>query len=230
QTLTSGTDGGSGNRALGEVHDRVRDEKRRADILLVTRAVQGVIDRLAALNGMEPGRFVMEDGHGLNLDRAERDTLLVRAGMLRFTRSYLEEKYGLESDDFEELSPADAASIADVGAGVAGRSGEAQTAAQVVTLEGKRPDSLKPDRRRFTASQQAIENEIERTIGGLASPIEAKAIASAIRAASGPEDLMERLAVALSGADDAAFRRLTERAMFAAEIMGYAAAGREAVR
>ncbi|MCX8017896.1 MAG: hypothetical protein N2690_08380, partial [Rhodocyclaceae bacterium] len=41
--------------------------------------------------------------------------------------------------------------------------------------------------------------------------------------------LMERLAVVLVDADDRQFRQLFERAMFAAEIMGYAAAGREAI-
>lgn len=231
QTLTSGTDGGSGNRALGEVHERVRDEKRRADIRLVTKALQQVADLLADVNGLPRGRVVLEDPHGLERERAERDEILVKAGMLRFTRSYLEEKYGLEPDDFEELPAAEAAAIADVGAGGIGRAGQtAETAASLVTLAEKRPDSTKPDRRRFTAAQQAIEDEIERTLPRLAGgPIAPGAIASAIRAAKDPEDLMERLAVVLSDADDRAFRQTLERAMFAAEIMGYAAARREAI-
>lgn len=230
QTLTSGTDGGSGNRALGEVHERVRDEKRRADVRLVTRALQQAADLLADVNGLPRGRIVLEDQHGLEMERAQRDEILVKAGMLRFTRAYLEEKYGLESDDFEELPPAEAAAIADVGAGGIGRASQsAETSAALVTLADKRPDSTKPDRRRFTAAQQAIEDEIERTLSGLPSPIAPGAIASAIRAAKDPEDLMERLAVALADADDRTFRQTLERSMCAAEIMGYAAARREAL-
>ncbi|MFN7197933.1 MAG: hypothetical protein ACK4MJ_12280, partial [Hylemonella sp.] len=60
-------------------------------------------------------------------------------------------------------------------------------------------------------------------------PIAPGAIASAIRAAKDPEDLMERLSVVLADADDRTFRQQLERAMFAAEIMGYAAAQREAL-
>ncbi|MDW8337098.1 MAG: DUF935 family protein, partial [Tepidimonas sp.] len=231
QTLTSGTDGGSGNRALGEVHDKVRDEKRRADVRLVTGALQKAADWLADLNGLPRGRVVLEDPRGLERERAERDEILVKAGMLRFTRTYLEEKYGLEPDDFEELPPAEAAAIADVGAGGIGRAATSAptSASGLVTLADKRPDSLKPDRRRFTAAQQALEDEIERTFGDLPSPVDDRSIASAIRAARDPQDLMERLAVVLVDADDRQFRQLFERAMFAAEIMGYAAAGREAI-
>lgn len=228
QTLTSGTDGGSGNRALGEVHERVRDEKRRADVRLVTRALRQVADILADVNGLPRGTIVLEDQHGLERERAERDEILVKAGMLRFTRSYLEEKYGLEPDDFEEAKADASGADATAGAGGMGR-GPEQTSASLLTLADKRPDSTKPDRRRFTASQQAIEDEIERTLSGLSSPIAPGAITSAIRAAKDPEDLMERLAVVLADADDRTFRQTLERAMFAAEIMGYAAARREAL-
>lgn len=219
QTLTSGTDGGSGNRALGEVHNEIRDEKRRADVRLVTAAAQRVLDMLAAYNGIQPGRVVLEDPHGLERDRAERDEILVKSGMLRFTRAYLEEKYGFEPDDFEELPAAD-------GAGGIGQA--AQTHAPLLTLASK-PGSLKPNRPRFTAGQQAIEDEIERTLPAIPSPIDAAAIRSAILKAKDADDLYERLAVALQDADDAAFRQAFERALFAAEIMGYAAARREAI-
>lgn len=227
QTLTSGTDGGSGNRALGEVHERVRDEKRRSDVRLVTATAQRVLDMLAAYNGIQPGRVVLEDPHGLERDRAERDKLLVDSGMLRFTRAYLEEKYGFEPDDFEELPAAEAAAIADVGAGGIGRA--AQTHAPLLTLAGKL-GSLPPDRPRFTAGQQAVEDEIERTLPAIPSPIQSAAIRSAILGAKDVDDLYERLAVALQDADDAVFRQAFERALFAAEIMGYAHARKEAIR
>lgn len=214
QTLTSGTDGGSGNRALGQVHDEVRQEKRRADIRLITGAAHRVLDTLAALNALAPPRFVMEDESGLQMDRATRDKTLVDAGMLRFTRRYLEEKYGLEPDDFEQVQ-AQQADVADAPAPV--------PASPRLAASFASPDAPhKPDRRRFTAAQQAIEDEIERTLASIPSPIEASAIRSAILGAQSVEDLHERLAVALADADDRTFRQTLERAMFAAEIMGYA--------
>jgi len=227
QTLTSGTDGGSGNRALGEVHNEIRQEKRRADIRLVTDAVQRVLNTLAALNALPAPRFVMEDETGLQMERAKRDEILVRAGMLQFTRRYIEEKYGLEPDDFEELNPAVAAAVADVGVGAGGtpaKSADASMAATFATPDAPR----KPDRQRFTAGQQAIEDEIARILPSVVSPIESAAIKSAIMSAESVEDLYERLAVALRDADDGRFRETFERALFAAEVMGYLHAGGKA--
>ena len=223
QTLTSGTDGGSGNRALGEVHDEVRQEKRRADIRLITETAQRVLDTLAALNALPAPRFVMEGDASLQMDRAKRDETLVKAGMLRFTRRYLEEKYGLEPDDFEELSPEQAAAVADVGVG------EQRAGGRMAATFASPDNPHNPDRPRFTAGQQAIEDEIDRTLASLKSPIDAAAIRSAILGAESVEDLYERLAVAMRDADDREFRETFERAMFAAEIMGYAhAASRRA--
>lgn len=223
QTLTSGTDGGSGNRALGEVHNEVRMEKRRADVRIVMASVQSVVDCVAALNGMEPPEFVMEDGSGLQRDRAERDKLIVESGMLRFTETYLREKYGFEPDDFTlpESAPAAAPPPADQAA-------PAALAARPFTFA----DGSKPERPRFTAGQQVIEDEIERTLPQLASPLAAAAIQAAIRGARDAEDLYERLSVALRDADDREFRQAFERALFAADLIGYGqaqAAGRRAV-
>ncbi len=218
QTLTSGTDGGSGNRALGEVHNEVRAEKKRSDVRMVSLTIQNVVERLCILNGMALGTFVMEDGTGLEMDRANRDKLLVDAGMVRFTADYVREKYGLEESDFtipeiaqnQPPAPADAAhgatnAIADM------------AAPDLVALV----DGAKPKRPQFTADQQAIEDEVERTIGALQSPIAHSAIASAIRQAKDADDLYERLSVALFDADDRQFRQTFERALFAADVIGY---------
>lgn len=118
QTLTSGTDGGSGNRALGEVHNEVRAEKKQADTRLLVALVQRMADMLAALNGIAPPVFIMEDGSGLEMARAQRDKTLTDAGMLTFTAEYLAEKYGLAPGDFTVPS-AQLAGPAGEGAGAA---------------------------------------------------------------------------------------------------------------
>ena len=205
QTLTSGTDGGSGNRALGEVHQAVLDEKKRADVLMISQAVQRMTNTLAALNGMDAPTFVMEDGHGLEMERAQRDQILTESGILKFTTEYLREKYGFEESDFDVVS-------------------DPVQQEQVAPTEGKFSfaDGDAPHRPEFTPGQQAIEDEIDRTLQALVSPISQAAMASAIRNAESPEDLYERLAVVMRDANGAELRKAFERAMFAADIMGYA--------
>jgi phage gp29-like protein len=213
QTLTSGTDGGSGNRALGEVHNEVRGEKKQADARLLVALVQRMADMLAALNGIAPPVFVMEDGSGLEMARAQRDKTLTDAGIVRFTEEYVRETYGLAPEHFTvpEASPARLpASAAPVAPQL-----RAQGLARLA-------DGDKPARQQFTAGQQALEDQIDASLGALPSPLDPKAIAGAIRAARDPDDLVERLGLLLRDADRAEFNRVLERALFAADVMGYA--------
>jgi phage gp29-like protein len=103
QTLTSdtGADGG-GSYALGQVHNEVRIDRRNADIRLVSQAIQTLIDNLWSLNGFTgtPPDFIMEDGQGLELPRAERDAKLVQAGIIKLTPEYLLRVYDFEDGDF----------------------------------------------------------------------------------------------------------------------------------
>jgi hypothetical protein len=169
----------------------------------------------------------MEDEAGLQMDRAKRDEILVRSGMLQFTRRYLEEKYGFEPDDFNELTPDQAAAVADVGVVASGEPGQSVGAGMAATFAT--PDAPhKPDRPRFTAGQQAIEDEIERILPSVGSPIDSAAIKSAIMGAESVQDLYERLAVAMRDADTAKFGQVFERALFAADVMGYLHAGGKA--
>lgn len=228
QTLTSGTDGGSaGSRALGQIHNEVREEKKRSDVRMVTRTLQTVVDHLCALNGITTGRVVLEDGTTLEQDRATRDKTLVDAGMLRFTAEYLREKYGFEESDFTvpdiaQNTPPPLANSAQAATKTIADNAAKTAAHGLLQLA----DGSKPARPQFTAGQQAIEDEIERTLPQLQSPITHAAIASAIRHAQDPDDLYERLSVALSDADDSQFRKTFERALFAADIMGYGQAGK----
>jgi hypothetical protein len=157
------------------------------------------------------------------MERAKRDEILVRSGMLQFTRRSLEEKYGFEPDDFNELSPDQAAAIADVGVGAGGTlpSASASMASTFATQDAPH----KPDRPRFTSGQQAVEDEIERILPSVGSPIDSAAIKSAIMGAESVQDLYERLAVAMRDADASRFGRVFERALFASDVMGYLHAG-----
>jgi phage gp29-like protein len=101
QTLTSQVDG-QGSYAAAKVHNEVRDDKRRADIRLVTAIVQRLVEALWALNALpgDPPSFVLQDDTGLEMERAERDAKLATAGILKFTDAYIVDKYDLEQDEF----------------------------------------------------------------------------------------------------------------------------------
>jgi len=75
QTLTSGTDGGSGNRALGEVHNAVRQTKIFSDIEMVRSTIQHFVDVCFRLNGFtgKPPELVYGDDRDLSVERGKRD-------------------------------------------------------------------------------------------------------------------------------------------------------------
>ena len=216
QTLTSDTGkDGSGSRALGQVHNEVRLDRRNADIRLTKRSIQKVVDTLWALNGYAglPPSFCMEDDTGLEAERATRDSTLVKAGIVRLTEQYVERVYDFEPGDFE--IPAAAVAQKD---------------------EPKPGDESKPDGDhaeplkaaagpRFTPGQQALDDEATRALKGLRGPISADAIRAVIEEATSAEDLAVRLAALWGDADTDAFQMVLARAMFAADVMGYAHAG-----
>lgn len=121
QTLTSdtGSDGG-GSYALGQVHNEVRIDRRNADIRMVTRTVNTLIANLWQLNGFpnDPPDFIMEDGKGLEIPRAERDAKLVQAGIMTLTPDYLLRVYDFDDGDFtipEKATPTNKASMGQAG-------------------------------------------------------------------------------------------------------------------
>jgi len=99
QTLTSGTDGAIGSRALGQVHNEVRNDKRDSDITLITATCQRIVNALCVLNAMKPHKVIFGDERGLETERAMRDTNLVKTGV-RFNASYFVDNYGLRPEDF----------------------------------------------------------------------------------------------------------------------------------
>ncbi len=102
QTLTSGTDGGSGNRALGTVHENVRSDKKHADLRLISTTIQRISNAIIDLNfgGKDYPVFTFEYSDGLAAERAVRDTDFVRYGVLKLSEQYLMNRYDYEPGDF----------------------------------------------------------------------------------------------------------------------------------
>lgn len=233
QTLTSDV-GQSGSYAAAKVHNDVREDKRNADIRLVRATFQKIVNNLWALNrfsGTAP-EFVMEDETGLEIDRADRDSKLVQAGILKLTEDYLMDRYDFREGDFEIPEPPPQL------APYAGQDPNAAQDGQKAPPKGGGTESDQNARDagasatkagfaaqtgpRFTQGQEAVERLVDNTLSGLPPLIEEAAILRVIRLAKDPEDLLERMAVLMRNSSSPEFRTMFERALFAAEVMGFA--------
>ena len=101
ETLTSDmqTRGSSGATS---VHNLVREEKTKADIRLVEKSFNNVIEQIAAVNGItdELPKAKLIFDPSLNAELASRDSTLSGAGV-KFTKKYFINKYGFKDDEFE---------------------------------------------------------------------------------------------------------------------------------
>jgi phage gp29-like protein len=117
QTLTSdvahGASGGSsgGARALGQVHNEVREDKTLSDLKLVGPVLQNYIDALITLNfpSSRGVRFVFAVERGLEGARATRDATLANTGQVSFTEQYYMREYGFQPGDLQVMGVADKA-------------------------------------------------------------------------------------------------------------------------
>lgn len=203
QTLTTdvGKSGG-GSLALGQVHAQIKDDRVAADHRMLQRTFQRVVDALVALNfpSAKPPTFVLGQERGLSTDRASRDKMLVDAGIVRLTERYLLDRYDFERGDFE--IPSTPPQLPNRGAKASAHFATGAPA-------------------RFTAGQQAIEDAVEMAVDLSGDPVDPKLIRAAIRASTSADDLVERLAALFADQPQDAYRELMERALFAADVMGY---------
>lgn len=203
QTLTTDV-GSGGSYAAAKVHNAVRDDRRMADVRLVTASMQRAVDILMMLNGKPAGtvRFVMEDPTGLQSERAERDSKLAQAGIVKLTEEYLLRSYDFEAGDFEIPS--------------------AESTPPASQATGAKASALFASHaNRFTPEQTALERLADSALAQAGQPIPREAIKTAIAAATDPEDLADRLSLLYSGTDSREFAELLEQALFAADLMGY---------
>ena len=234
QTLTSGTDGGSGNRALGQVHDNVRIDKRNSDIALVRPTIQRIADALCRLNGWQKHEIVFSDEVGLEAERAKRDVDLHKVGV-RFEKTYFEDNYELRGEDFTLAS--EASNVDLTTPGVAPEPGGAPkpgypAAAEDASKAGNTAKASKSPARLFsrgtgggapfTPAQQIVEQVGAFALAQSTVPIGREALRSAILKATSPEDLEGRLFALLGdGVSDEQFRELLEQAIYTADVLGY---------
>ena len=219
QTLTSGTDNGSGNRALGQVHESVRMDKRNSDIALVEATMQRVVDALCVVNGWAKHTIHFADGAGLEKDRALRDKDLYAIGV-RFSPDYITDNYDLSAEDFT-LS---GSSTSDPGAAPPQTGGD----------DGNKDPSIEPSgiqatqrlrafsKSKFTNKQQMVEDLADQMLAEDVQPLETDLVRKAILAAESPEDLQTRLfALIEDKVSTDEFRSILERALYVGDVLGY---------
>lgn len=197
QTLTSGTDG-TGSRALGEVHENVRKDKLNADIRLVTPTFQAIVDALCALNGWGKHEIILgEKSKQLNKDQAERDVKLKDAGAV-FTTQYFMREYGLQEGDLAEPLPSQ------------------PPQPQFKAIPSK-PFSFAASVNGLSQEQQELDELAEQDFKLLSD----NDLKDLILNSNSIDDLQTQLFSLLKDADKTQFNELMDRALFAADILGY---------
>ena len=208
QTLTTSVDG-KGSYAAAKVHDQVRQDKRLADLRLVRRTVQQVLDWIWRLNGWDgaPARFEFDAGVSITPDKADALKSLKETGW-QPTEQLLGRLFGdVKPGDFEPV--VDQAERQSGGASLSLAAGDGKA--------------------RFTPAQQAVEDLIEASSAEAGSPIPPEDLRRVIAKAKTPEQLDELLAELAAGADLEEYRQLLERALFAADVFGYVKADQREV-
>lgn len=197
QTLTSGTDGG-GSRALGQVHENVRQDKRNSDIRLVLPTLQRVVDALCKLNEFEPHTITLSDGKGLEKERAERDKVLSEIGV-EFTEQYFQDEYNLSAEHFKVKAPE-------------------QPATTFKALPNK-SFSFAADVNQLSDEQQALDEIGDNQNLTLLNQKQIKDIVAGSR---NPQELQANLFKLVGNVSDTQFNAVLDQALYAADTLGYA--------
>jgi phage gp29-like protein len=105
QTLTSDV-GANGSYAVAAIHNEVRNDKRRADMRLVQATGQQLLTNLCRVNNLDPEKFkfIMADDSGLEMHRAQRDSVLspiLASAKLHYTKTYFMDRFDLHEEDLE---------------------------------------------------------------------------------------------------------------------------------
>lgn len=214
-TLTSQADGRTSTNALGNVHDdiryQIRDHDAKQIAATLTQQLLGAIVQINALPVQARWTFDTQEPEDLTL-YADALPKLAAAG-LRIPVAWAQEKLRIPEPEGDEAI-----------LGEATPEPVTASAPQPVGNPDQLPEPLAakvPAPIRFTPEQQAVEQLANAGINADVPLVETKLIYAAIRAAKSPEDLEDRLATLALDVDQAEFRELLARSLFAADLLGY---------
>lgn len=216
-TLTSQADGKTSTNALGNVHQDVRTDIRNADC----RQLAGTLTRdlvyvLLLLNkgGITSlrrcPRLVFDTGEAEDLALyADSLPKLVGVGM-KIPARYAHDKLKIPELDGDEpiLSATPEKAITPPAPGAT---------LPAVAAAAAKPLFLPV----FTPEQRAVEGLGDQLLAQLGSPVNSDLILAVIKAAKDPEDLEQRLAALMTGADNGEWQQTLSHALLAADVLGY---------
>lgn len=235
QTLTTDNTNG-GSNALGKVHAQVKDTKRNSDLKLVSATVQNVVNALWKLNGFagDAPKFIMQDGKGIEKDRADRDAVLFKMGV-KPTEQYIYRCYDFEKGDVvvrdpeeePEIDPADPSGT---------KPNDNEDIDDEGTSETKPSKTNKPKAKKagkfaaggFTKAQQEVEDAGAGADISMLEPFDTAVLREVVFAATDAQDLADRLSVAMGDVDPEEFEAALGQALFTARVLGYVSAAKEA--
>ncbi|MDH0031349.1 MULTISPECIES: DUF935 family protein [unclassified Acinetobacter] len=201
QTLTSGTDG-TGSRALGEVHENVRQDKLKSDMRLIVPTLQAVVDALCLLNGWQEHKIILgEKPKTLNKDQADRDAVLSSMGV-QFSKNYLVNAYGFEEGDIEATSK--------------------ETVIPQFTALPQRAFSFAANVKNLSPAQQEVE-ELTDDQGSI-ELLSQRQVNELLQQSETPEALAFNLMQLMPGVSRSSFTANLERALYAGDVLGYVTA------
>ena len=202
QTLTSST-GQTGSLALGQVHNEVRLDKKKSDCDLIAITVQKCVDILFSINGFsgDVPQFLFVDPKGLQQDRATRDQTLHNMGV-RFNDKYYIENYDIDPEHFKVSD-----TISTLGFSIPAFSDKKHN------HDCKFAEENDP----LIKSQVSLENEM---IALSQNAFSKEEIRSAIKSATSPKDLQDKLAI-LMEKDSGKFEDVLTKALYLAKIKGF---------
>ncbi len=199
QTLTSENEGG-GSRALGEVHNEVRMDKRNSDLRMISPTVQELIDALCILNGFDKHTIILGGEQDLNVKVVERDLKLKDLGV-QFNDKYIIETYGIKPEHFKVGVASDITPI------------------QQFNALPHKAFSFAANARKLSPEQQEVEEltDAQRNIKLLSND----QVNELLQKSETPEELAFHLMQLMPEANQSQFTANLERALYAGDVLGY---------
>lgn len=201
QTMTSENDGG-GSKALGVVHNEVRMDKRNSDLRMITPTVQEIIDSICLLNNFEKHTVILGGEQDLNVDVVNRDLKLKDLGV-EFNQQYVMETYGIKAEHFKMNESG--VSVNTQFKALPQRAFSFAASTKKLSPEQQEVEELTDGQRSFELLDQKQVNEL-------------------IQSSESPEDLAFNLMQLIPSASQSQFTANLERALYAADVLGYVSA------
>ncbi len=236
QNLTSQVQGGS--HAAAQIHNLIRMDKRNADCRLLEPTVTLFIRFLMEYNypGMELPVFKFDDGVGLQVERAERDSKLcvvMEKSGKKFSEAYFMDEYGIDQDHMEDAPMAN--TFEEFMA--LKNTGKDKTPLHINTrtmLNGKvmgnkeRGELVRELFAEKDTGNEPIDKAADSAIERTPSPVRPQLLMEAIKRSSSPEELELELGKILEESGNIKhFKTLFEQSLFTADMIGYTEADDE---